>query len=1037
MPSTEPATNPFFVAGGTLSADAPSYVERQADRDLQAALRAGEYCYVLDSRQVGKSSLLIRAMATLRAEGIRVASCDLQRLGSSLTAEQFYQGLLVQIGRGIGAEREMLRTWQAHKEEAPFSRFRTALCEVALQTSELPLVVLVDEIELLRQQNFKTDEFLVGIRSFFTDRAEEPMFRCLTFCLAGSSTPDALIQNVTVTPFNIGKRIVPTDFTRAEAQPFADALSRTGRNGDTLLNRALYWTSGHPYLTQRVCKAILDKPDTRTAADVDAVVAQLYFGRDPEDGQHLSFINRRIEADPDFLMDPAALLAIYAPIYKQFGKRSTVQEDPKNHWHALLKLSGLVLPRHGILEIRNRVYHTVFGRAWIAEHAPDAEVVRQRVARRKGFLQAALLFGTIIAIMSFMAWTAIRYAVLADSKSRAANQKANEASNLLRIANLNLIQQAYEQSIPDIGRMQELLLKTTHSSNDFEWNYWNRLCHKDVMKLEGHTGAIASVAFSSDGRQIATGSWDRTAKVWDAYTGRAITTLVGHSRAVVSIAFSTDGKHIVTGSYDNTAKLWDSTTGREIRTFGGHKTVIDEVAISYDGKFVALASDDGTATISSTESGRLIRTLRGHSNAVRCVAYSSNGKRIVTGSLDHTAKVWDAATGDLIRTITSGQQRITSVAFTGDGTQIVTGYYEHTAREWDIQTGRNTSVIGNYIRSTGSERPIAVSNDGKRMVVGADNGTVMVLNTQAGRGSVILRHNNWVNGVAIASNVDMIVTTGEDGAIIQWHGLLRNSRILRSKRTLVPKAVEGLAFSPDGTRIVTSDSGLLNDPENFARVWEAESGRSLFMLKASLGIDAAVYSPDGAWIVTAGGDDGRGEVTIWDARTGGKIRSLEGHSASVFAIAVSPDSQTIVTGSYDKTAKVWDAKSGRLIWTLADHTLTVAAVAFSPDSRWIITGSWDKTAIIWDAKTGKNIRTLKGHKGNISSVAFSSDGRRIVTGSFDQTAKIWDTETGLETLTLRGHTDTVTSVAISSDNLCIVTGGRDNSARVWFSSPSN
>src|SRR5947209_4339365 len=135
MPPAELPTTPFFVAGGTLTADAPSYVERQADRDLQAALRAGEYCYVLDSRQVGKSSLLIRAMAVLRAEGVRVASCDLQRLGSDLTSEQFYQGLLVQIGRGIAAEREMLRAWQVHKSEAPFARFRTVLYDIAIQQS--------------------------------------------------------------------------------------------------------------------------------------------------------------------------------------------------------------------------------------------------------------------------------------------------------------------------------------------------------------------------------------------------------------------------------------------------------------------------------------------------------------------------------------------------------------------------------------------------------------------------------------------------------------------------------------------------------------------------------------------------------------------------------------------------------------------------------------------------------------------------------------------------------------------------------------
>jgi hypothetical protein len=453
MPTAD-STTQFFVAGGTLTADAPSYVERQADREVQAALRAGEYCYVLDSRQVGKSSLLIRAMAALRAEGVRVASCDLQRLGSGLTAEQFYQGLLVQIGRGIASEREILRAWQALKEEAPFARFRTVLYENAVQLSEIPLVVLVDEIELLRRQAFDTDEFLVGIRSFFTDRADDPAFRRLTFCLAGSSTPDALIKNPNVTPFNIGRRIVPTDFTLSEARPFAEALTRTGQDGEALLARALNWTSGHPYLSQRVCKAVLENGEVTTPAAVDAVVSRLYFGRDPEDGQHVSFINRRIEADPDFLQDPAGLLAVYAQVYGRFGRSASVQEDPKNRWHTLLKLSGLALARSGMLEVRNRIYHIAFGRGWISEHMPDADVQRQRAARRKGFLQAALLFGTISLVIAALGWSAY-------INGRIASAALKESQYLNYVGDMNLIQSAYEGD--NFSRVNELLDETNLS----------------------------------------------------------------------------------------------------------------------------------------------------------------------------------------------------------------------------------------------------------------------------------------------------------------------------------------------------------------------------------------------------------------------------------------------------------------------------------------------------------------------------------------------------------------------------------------------
>ncbi|MEO2004533.1 MAG: AAA-like domain-containing protein, partial [Candidatus Poribacteria bacterium] len=208
----EPTTAEFYVAGGTLRPDAPSYVRRQADDDLYDALSRREFCYVLTSRQMGKSSLMARVAQRLRGDGATAVLLDLTAIGQNVTVEQWYDGLLVRVGEQLDLEDELEEFWDEHTGLPPVQRWMTALRRVVLPASDGQVVVFVDEIDVVQSVPFSTGEFFVAIRECYTRRSEDDELERLSFCLIGVATPSDLIEDPLTTPFNVGVRIELTDF---------------------------------------------------------------------------------------------------------------------------------------------------------------------------------------------------------------------------------------------------------------------------------------------------------------------------------------------------------------------------------------------------------------------------------------------------------------------------------------------------------------------------------------------------------------------------------------------------------------------------------------------------------------------------------------------------------------------------------------------------------------------------------------------------------------------------------------------------------
>jgi len=403
--TTETTDSTFFVTGGTLRPDAPSYVERQADKDLYEGLLRGEFCYVLTSRQMGKSSLMVRTVIRLRQQGFSVAVMDLTAIGQNLTIEQWYDGLMARLGQQLGLEDELLEFWRHHAHLGPLQRWTTALEKVVLPSQHGNVAIFVDEIDIVRSLAFSTDEFFAAIRECHNRRSHDPQFIRLAFCLLGVAAPTDLIRETKMTPFNIGRRIELNDFTESEVAPLAKGLSENTGYGQLLLSRVLYWTGGHPYLTQRLCHGIYEfvrarptrdtspapgPPVIPTPATVDRLAANLFLSRKArERDDNLIFVRDRLLRSE---CDLASLLALY----RDARSDKPVPDDESNPLVSVLRLSGIARGTRGVLKVRNRIYFQVFDAGWIKRNMPQAEMRRQRRAMRKGVLIGVALVLVIL-----------------------------------------------------------------------------------------------------------------------------------------------------------------------------------------------------------------------------------------------------------------------------------------------------------------------------------------------------------------------------------------------------------------------------------------------------------------------------------------------------------------------------------------------------------------------------------------------------------------------------------------------------------------
>ncbi len=363
--------NSFYVSGGTLPPESPSYIARAADGELFERCLAGDFCYMLTSRQMGKSSLMARTAERLRKEAeVRASIVDLSQIGTEQeeqhkSADRWYYGVARAIQRSLGVEANLKAWWREREDLPAVQRLTEFFTDVVLARTTGRVVIFVDEIDTTIGLTH-SDDFFAAIRACYNARATEPQLRRLGFVLLGVASPSDLIADARRTPFNIGHRIELNDFTFDEALPLSRGLAKTETERARQLRRILHWTDGHPYLTQKLAELLAATgPAALSDEKIDGVVAQRFL--DPvanREEQNLEFVRDRLT---DYGRPSRKLLRLYERIYR--GER--VKDIPLSPTHSALKLSGAVVATpEGTLRVRNEIYHQVFTADWARRAIP-------------------------------------------------------------------------------------------------------------------------------------------------------------------------------------------------------------------------------------------------------------------------------------------------------------------------------------------------------------------------------------------------------------------------------------------------------------------------------------------------------------------------------------------------------------------------------------------------------------------------------------------------------------------------------------------
>jgi WD40 repeat protein len=581
------------------------------------------------------------------------------------------------------------------------------------------------------------------------------------------------------------------------------------------------------------------------------------------------------------------------------------------------------------------------------------------------------------------------------------------------------------------------------------------------------TGIASGMAFSADGKILATGGPGSAVRLWDPVMRRKLGSLAGKGAEVSVVAISPDGRTVAAAADDGGLHRWDLVSRRRLGGSSVQEGGIDAIAFSPDAKTIATTGNqDGTVRLWDAVSGRHVGRLDVRGDSVKAVAFSPDGKLVVTAGQDDEVQLWDATSRERVGGLGAHSRAGLAVAFSPDGKTLATTSQDDTAvRLWDVGSRAQVGLF--EVRSLSTA--VAFSPDGSTIAtVGDEDGAIVLWDAASHKQRARLTgHNDVVIAIAFHADGRTFASAADDGSVRLWD-LSDRARPGSGAGRSTP--VHAVAFTPDGSTLVAAgeDGGFASldpvDHEPVGRiagdrdtvldatfsadrkiaatanivgtvtVSDLAGGRRVGVLRSGQQFFAVALSPDGATLATGGetfsSSEKNANVALWDPVRRTLVGRLRGRGGAVAAVAFSPDGKLLVTATADTTVHLWDPVRRREVGRLPGGAGGVDVMAFSPDGHTLATGG--DAVRLWDLAARKEVGRLDGVIGSVAAIAFSPDGRTLATSSYDENpVRLWDVATRRQRASLGGHTSPVYGLAFSPDGGTLASAGADKTVRLW------